>query len=227
MISLLVPSRGRPDNIRRLIDSLGDCQTYGYELLVRLDEDDRTKKKYPYFDNSPCPDVTYFIGPRVLMSQNWNELAAHAKGDILWHGGDDVTFRTIGWDQIVRAAFPPDNIALVHGHDLSPNGDWLATHGFLHRKWVDTVGYFVPPYFSSDYNDMWLVDVAHMIHRRIYVPIVTEHHHPAHGKGEWDLTHMERLERHKQDNVDALYRSEEMGDKREMDAAKLMDVMEH
>lgn len=220
MISLLVPSRGRSFNITRLWLSVAETVRGDWEMLVRLDDDEATA--YPSFGN-----LTYYTGPRQIMSQNWNELATHAKGDILWHGGDDVTFRTIGWDSIVRAAFPPDNIALVHGHDLSPNGDWLATHGFLHRKWVDTVGYFVPPYFSSDYNDMWLVDVAHMIHRRIYVPIVTEHHHFAFGKGEMDQTHRDRLARHEADGMDGLYRSEEMGDKREEDAAKLMDVMEH
>ena len=44
----------------------------------------------------------------------------------------------------------------------------FLTHGFLHRNWVETVGYFVPPYFSSDFNDTWLNEVADMIGRKIY-----------------------------------------------------------
>jgi hypothetical protein len=219
VISLLVPSRARPTNITHLYHSLCDCGwTEGWELLIRLDDD----------DDSSYPDILnthYFRGPRTTMSVYWNELAEHASGDILWHGGDDVVFRTINWDTIVRAAFPPDDIAFVHGHDLSPNGHWLGTHGFLHRRWVDTVGYFVPPYFSSDYNDMWLVDVSDMIDRHVYIPIVTEHLHPSHGKGEWDITHMERLERHTADDMDGLYRSPEMVQNRMDDADKLRGVM--
>lgn len=218
MISLLVPSRARPDNITRLWKTVNSTVWGEWELLVRIDDDDPST--YPTRFN-----LTYVTGPRILMAQNWNELAERATGDILWHGGDDVVFRTIGWDDIVRTAFPPDDIALVHGHDLSPNGDWLATHGFVHRKWYDALGYLTAPYFSSDYCDMWLVDVAQMIERRVYVPIVSEHLHPAHGKAEWDITHEERLARHTADDVDALYRSPEMVANRLADAEKLRKVM--
>lgn len=189
-----------------------------WEMIVRLDDDDEAV--YPKRWN-----LTYIRGPRIVLSECWNECYAVAQGDIFWHGGDDVTFRTIGWDEIVRAAFPPDNIAFVHGHDLSPNGHWLGTHGFLHRAWVDAVGYFLPPYFSSDYNDVWLVDVADIIDRHVYVPIVTEHWHPDFGKSEKDQTYYDRIARHVADDMDGLYRSPEMVEKRMVDAEKLRVVM--
>lgn len=220
MISLLVPSRQRPEGVKRLLRSIETTVWGEWEMIVRLDDDDETVDNYPTH-----PSITYLSQPRSLMANNWNDAAEHSHGDILWHGSDDMVMRTIGWDQIVRDAFPPDHIALVHGHDLSPNGDWLATAGFIHRVWYDTLGFITAPYFSSDYCDSWLVDVSQALERRIYVPIITEHHHPAHGKAEWDLSHLERLERHKADDVDALYRSPEMVQKRTDDAAKLRELM--
>ena len=105
---------------------------------------------------------------------------------------------------------------------MGGNGANFGTHGFIHRNWVDTVGYFVPPYFSSDYNDTWLNDVANMIDRRIYVDIKTEHMHPAFNKGPMDQTHIERLQRHQEDNVDALYATKLP--ERQADADKFIDA---
>lgn len=191
-------------------------------MIVRLDDDDPVLDRYPLTE--PIEGVRFLIRPRTLMSDNWNECAAESTGDILWHGGDDVVFRTLGWDEIVWSSFPEDGIAFVHGHDLSPNGNWLGTHGFVTRRWVDAVGYFCPPYFSSDFNDTWLTDLADRVDRHIYVPIVTEHLHPSFGKGEWDLTHRERIDRHWKDNMPEMYDS--LVTKRQEDADKLRAVME-
>lgn len=218
MISILVPSRGRPENIRRLHESLETTTEGRWELLVRRDHDDPKWGEYETF-----PHLLYVTGDRLLLSQLWNDLAVYALGDILCHGGDDITFNTPGWDRIVREAFPEDQIAFVHGDDLGGKGDTLGTHGFLSRKAVKTVGYFMPPYFASDYNDLWWNEVYESIGRRIFVPIVTEHHHPAFGKGEWDLTHQERVERHEAENVDQIW--VDTADKRIEDAAKLEAVI--
>ena len=63
------------------------------------------------------------------------------------HCGDDLTFDTPGWDGVVREAFEqtPDKILFAYGNDLGPHGETFGTHGFVHRRWVETLGYFVPP----------------------------------------------------------------------------------
>jgi hypothetical protein len=155
----------------------------------------------------------------------WNECYARANGNILMHCGDDIVFRTPSWDTIVRETFAQstDKILLVHGDDMTPNTDALATHGFLHRRWVETVGYFVPPLFSSDWNDVWLTEVADMIGRRVKIPIVTEHMHYSFGKAERDANTNEREERGLRDKVVELFESTKAD--RIRDAAKLREVM--
>lgn len=220
MISLLCPTRGRPANMRRFAGSAWETSRGDVQIIWYVDNDDWTSITEAQFLGT-----TPVVGPRKVLSQCWNACAARAKGEILGHMCDEVVFRTPGWDDRVCEAFEryADRIAFVHGRD-GIHDERLGTHGFLSRRWVDTVGYFVPPYFSSDYNDTWLTTVANMIDRRVFLPgVFTEHMHPSVDKAELDQTHMDRLERHVRDRVDDLYES--LAREREADASKLRSVM--
>lgn len=216
MISLLLPSRGRPDQLRRFYDSAMETASIpkDIEVVVYVDNDD---VGYDY----RLPRLRYNRGDRIILSQMWNKCHEIALGPIYGHMGDDIIFRTPGWDVMVKDAFRkfPDRIAFVYGDDVSGNGVNFGTHGFIHKRWIDTVGYFVPPYFSSDYNDTWLNDVSSLIDRHVYVDMKTEHMHFVFGKGEKDKTHEERLARHSNDRVDEIYAGKKQ--EREADAAKL------
>jgi glycosyl transferase/beta-hydroxylase protein BlmF len=225
LISILVPSRGRPSALARMIMSSAKTALHPRRVqwVVRLDDDDPMLDRYLH---PPFAGVSYLTGQRELLSECWNECAAAARGEILMHCGDDLTFDTNGWDQMVRDAFEavPDRIAFVYGDDLSPNFPDLGTHGFVHRRWVETVGYFVPPLFSSDWNDVWLTEVAQMVGRDVPLPqMVTEHHHWSFGKADRDQTHVEREERGERDRVVELFKRTRP--ERERDAEKLRAVM--
>lgn len=235
MISLLVPSRGRPNRCQAMWRSaLATARDPDLvELLLYLDDDDPTRAAYRnWIAAADHRHILAVDGPRILLTRTWNVLAEHATGEILWHGNDDVTFHTPEWDEQVRQAFElvPDRIALVYPRDGIQN-EGLATLGFLHRRWVDTLGYMIAPYFSSDYGDTWNNDIAVMLGRRRYLrDVYCEHLHPVAGKGtygplgtEWDLTHQERLVRHRADNVDQRYL--ELLGERQAAAAKLRAVM--
>lgn len=171
--------------------------------------------------------MTEVVKPRDMLSQLWNDCAAEAHYEVMMQCDDEVIFRTESWDKLVLEAFDriPDKIAFVHGQDLHQPAGQFGTLGFLHRRWVDTVGYFTPPYFSCDYGDTWLNDVSNMIGRRVYIPeIITEHMHPVAGKAQWDTTHMERLNRGSRDDVGGLYAR--LAPKRAEDAQKLRAVMQ-
>jgi hypothetical protein len=220
-ISILCPTRGRPDQFARMVDSALDlaARPEAVEVVAYFDNDDPAGYQAGRY--------RAVRGPRILLSEAWNECRGAAAGPIYMHAGDDLIFRTRGWDGLVRDAFGqhPDRIVFVHGDDGAPayNGDF-GTHGFLHQNWVEAVGYFVPPYFSSDYNDTWLNDVANRIGRRQYLPaLLTEHMHPDWGKAELDQTHRDRIERGQRDGVGAIYEQHEPD--RARDAQKLRAVM--
>ena len=220
MISLLCPTRNRPQNVERLIESATAMAAGSIEFVFYTDND--APLPASIIDR---PDVTAIIGPRIVLSETWNACYRQATADVFMHCGDDIVFRSPSWDARVLAAFNrhPDGIVFVHGDD-GVYGARFGTHGFLHRKWAEAVGYFVPPYFTSDFNDTWLNDVANMIGRRVYLSdVVTEHMHPAFGKAEWDLTHRERLARHEADRPGDLYDAKAA--ERDRDADILRKVM--
>lgn len=212
LISILLPTRNRPDFMEKMIFSAVDLakDKGNIEFILYMDFDDHESHKKLSEIHLKFPYVTGIMGSRtpsghhVNLSIMWNECYRMSKGSIAMHAGDDIIFRTQDWDQIVRDKFNEydDKIVFVYGNDGNPdyrNEDntrsVFGTHGFLHRNWVKTVGYFVPPYFTSDYNDTWLNEVARTIKRDAYVDVLTEHMHPSLGKHEWDATHQERMQR--------------------------------
>lgn len=213
MISILLPTRKRPRNIERLMHSIKATTVGECEVLAYIDADD---------DSEQIKDVHYVQGPRIVLSQCFNECYKHATGDIVMFCSDDVAFRTKKWDEQVIAAFPEDKIAFVHGDD-GVNGDRFGTHGFLSRTWVDKVGYVLPPYFSADYSDNWVNALADSIGRRIYIPAMFEHLHPSLGKAAVDQTFQETRERYARDKVAQKY--DELEAVRTLDSEKLKDVI--
>lgn len=216
MISILCPTRGRPDQYAAMRDSALETATgHEIQIVAYLDQDDPDRLRYP----DAC--ALQITGPRLTLSETWNRCADHAAGDILMHAGDDIRFRTPGWDRIVEDEFQrwPDRIVLVHGDDGGDHPQQFGTHSFVHRAWVDAVGYVVPPYFESDMADVWLNELADQLGRRVKVDILTEHLHPLWGKGELDRTHRERLERHTAQDPAALY--EQLAPERAADLEKL------
>jgi hypothetical protein len=225
-IAVLCPTRNRPDNVARLAASAWEhaADPDSVELVFYEDEDapGSVPDSLAAFDG-----VRVVRGPRIVLSDMWNRCAAAAAADILMQCGDDIVFATPGWDKLVTGAIEsyPDRIVLAYGRDGTPiHGDDFGSHGFVHRRWTDTLGYFTPPYFSSDYGDTWLNDLAARIGRKHFIPgLLTDHLHPAAGRAEWDQNHRERLERHAQDDVAAIW--ERTGPERKRDAAKLRAVL--
>lgn len=229
MISLLCPTRNRPDNVRRMYRSALENAAGPVEALFYVDED--APKSVPGEElrelghelTGTVPSVCVVPGPRITLSDMWNVLARSANGEIMMHCGDDIVFRSKDWDLQVINTFNayPDRIVFVHGNAMD-YGERFGTHGFLHRRWVQTVGYFTPPYFASDYADTWINDVADMIGRRHYLPdVITEHMHFVFGKAPLDATYQERLDRH--GNAVQLYES--TLDQRQEAAEKLRAAM--
>jgi hypothetical protein len=149
------------------------------------------------------------------MSETANKLIPFVKEDIFFCGGDDLIFRTENWDQMVISKFDEmdDKIALLFGHDLYQTE--LATHPIVHRRWVEALGYITPPYFSSDYSDTWLTELADNLGRKFKLGFINEHMHFTLGKSALDSTYLENRNRFNQDNPPELYKSLE--DKRKED----------
>jgi hypothetical protein len=220
MISLLTPTRKRPQRLRAMIDSVLATAYMRPEILCYVTPEDDS------YDPLVFPEVHFVVGERLIMSDLWNALIPHAAGNIFMLCADDVLFRTKNWDITVEAAFAEsaDKILLCYGDDGGPNGKTFATLPFVSRQWVNTIGYFTGPGFSADFSDTWPQDVAEMIGRKKLLPILTEHCHVMWGKAPDDQTYQENRERMARDKTPQLYASRIA--ERQRDAEKLRAVMQ-
>ena len=131
-ISLLLPSRKRPVQIRRMIESARDTATFPdrVEVVARFDEDDHGSAE----EARKCGAVV-IIGPRHReITRMWNECFDVCHGSIVQQSNDDQVIVGKGWDVMVQNAFDevPDKILLVHGNDTLGHGGNLApTHSCI------------------------------------------------------------------------------------------------
>jgi hypothetical protein len=225
MISILAPTRKRPQNIKRLVDSIVNTVNVieNIELLVYIDDDDA--ESIPALSEAAeRVSVNAVQGNKLIGSQMYNELGKIAQGDIIMFAADDIVFGTLAWDVTVETNFAglEDKILLVYGNDGFQNGR-IATHGFIHRHWVDIVGYVLPPKLASAYTDEWVTDLAKRVNRCQYEEkIIVEHMHPAAGKASTDETYQKRIE--VAGDIGAYYKSLEAD--RIADAQKLQQFID-
>lgn len=190
MISILTPTRGRPENVRRLVNSALSTAKFPdqVEILFYVDFDDES---FPF--ELEAPNVRIIRGPRMWLSLLQNILYANCNGEIVMYAGDDLVFKTQNWDEIVTNAIEnyPDKLVLVYPNDLATHGRSMAIHGFLHRNWISAVGCWVAPGRGSLY-DLWHTEVARKIGRLHYledVHIAHVHYRQGEGLASFDETY--------------------------------------
>jgi len=190
MISILTPTRGRPGNVKRLVNSALSTARFPdqVEFLFYVDLDDDS---FP--SEIESTNIRVIRGPRMWLSVLQNILYANCKGEIVMYSGDDLVFKTQDWDAKVVNAMEkyPDRLSLVYANDLATYGESLATHGFLHREWIETIGCFLAPGRGS-LSDLWLTDVARKIGRLQYledVHIAHVHYRQGDATAEFDETY--------------------------------------
>lgn len=167
-ISILCPTRGRPEMARRMAESAvaTASDTRGLEILFYLNEDDPQVMDYRH-----GPYTVFIMGKDGPTSYAWNELAKRAAGDILMLMGDDAVFKTAGWDVLLRDRVKNGLPHVYQLHDHAPvavlsfdDGRSPLSEGHPHpaitRAVYNRLGYLACPMFRHFYVDTWLVELA-------------------------------------------------------------------
>jgi hypothetical protein len=189
LISVLVPTRHRPVNVKKVISSALETadQPNKIEFLFYVDDDDSTFPK-----SVINKQVKVINGPRVWISMMLNILYANSNGEIIMYGGDDMVFRSQSWDTVVRNEFNEvlDKICLVYTNDGVKQSQDIARHGFIHRKWFSVLGSAFPSGRVIPI-DLWCTDIAKQLNRIRYIEeIIIEHvHYRQGGKAKLDPTY--------------------------------------
>ena len=202
-ISIITPSRGRPDKLLRMARSAwaradGPAEV---EIIVGVDPPDAENYRRAVMEEINSGDKDFCHGMVLVMlppdvagkvGKAWDWMwKNHAYGDIALLGNDDIIFQTQGWDSKVYDAIEsfPGRLGMVWCED-GINGGRHAAFPFVSRQWIEIVGHFTPGIFRFGYNDTWIFDVARRANLIRYLPEVTiEHLHFSAGKSPYDETY--------------------------------------
>jgi hypothetical protein len=140
-LAILVPTRGRPHNLKRLANAAKKTCTTDYQIFARLDNDDESK--YPELEN-----VKYSVGDRIFYANSVNETAKAALNEGFTHLailGDDVLPETVGWDEKLISSL--DGLGVVYGSDGLEHlhGQDLPTHVVVPIEMYERLGWIGLP----------------------------------------------------------------------------------
>lgn len=186
-ITVLVPSRGRPDRAGEMYRSAMETAADGGDgtrVLFLVDEDDPTADQYNTrgLPLRIMPPGLFYTGVLNVAARDlWDEV------DVLGAFGDDVIFRTAGWDDRVRETLRTPGMA--YGDDLI-HGEAHPSAVFMSSRIAMALGWLALPYTTHQWaDDAWKVMGQTLGILRFMPKVVVEHMHPAVEKAAWDATY--------------------------------------
>lgn len=206
---VIIPSRGRPDNLARCIDYLKQ-NSFVSDFVVGLDSDD--EQNYPRIDG-----VMYEVGERKLMIATLNDIAMKYVDKYLFLTflGDDNIVTTNGWDAAMSVTLAKNGYGIAYGNDLLQE-DRLPTSIMITSNIVKALGFMAPPTQKHLYADNFWQALGKGLGSYYYFPSVYwEHLHFSNGKSEKDDIYAEANsdDRYKEDReAFAKYMSEQYVD---------------
>jgi hypothetical protein len=180
-ILILVPTRERPENARRLVKAVTGTATLQTDIVFAVDDDDHS------YDDLVFGSAPVIRGPRRDVAAWTNDLAAALADDyrFLASLGDDHVPVTPGWDEKLVTALA-GRMGVAYGNDLYQGEHW-PTAVMIPSPLVAALGYMCPPGPQHLYIDCFWKRLGQDLGVLEYLPdVVIEHRHPHAGKAEWD-----------------------------------------
>jgi hypothetical protein len=189
-LTVIVPSRGRPEQATALARAFESTCTGDTRLVFAVDTDDPRQAEYSPLIRNGRVDVA--INTSTTMVEALNRTALALLGDpeqmsiAVGFMGDDHCPRTLGWDMRYLEALTAMGTGMVYGDDLLQGGR-LPTQVAMTSDIVRTLGYMVPPVLRHMYADNFWLTLGRSAGCIRYLPeVVIEHRHPLANKAEWD-----------------------------------------
>lgn len=163
-LSVLLPTRGRKDILKRSLLSLADRadDATKLEMLLAFDDDDTESSDYCVENVLPDLDqrgVKYTIMqfPRlgyIRLNEYVNAMAKAAQGRWLMFWGDDAVMESSGWDSRILEV-NEFRVLRIPTHNSHP----YAIFPIVPKKWVDILGHFS----SHQLSDSTVSQIGYML----------------------------------------------------------------
>lgn len=198
-IQILIPTRDRPEILKRLIKSWLATNKGKSVLNIIIDGDQKELYDFlfkPPYINKGIVITTYNKRYMLAVKLNMAEYGV-MRGD--WNGelplalafmGDDCVFRSEDWEERVYDKLV-ENKGLVYCNDLL-KGEEIPNNVFIHVEILKKLGFMCPSVLQHYYIDNYWKDLGIRINNIYYFPdIIIEHMHHANKKAEKDALYTE------------------------------------
>lgn len=192
-VAVVLASRGRPQNVARMLRSIDQTRLCKVEVLLGVDGDDPMLNEYEKVVRNEQKLVTCFkVSPkRQRLNAWWNELALDNLGryNYMIFVGDDNVFVTPGWDSLLVTVLKRHNDAgFATGQDMLRT-DQKFTWAMMSTKQIGAIGYVGPPalvhlcidtawqYIAQETGTKYWVEAAVIEHRhyaRTDIPVAKD-----------------------------------------------------
>lgn len=205
-LAVIVPTRGRPDNIRRLLGAWDRTDAWDVaDLVLAIDADD--PRVHGYHDlvlevarqaplQAPTIDrlrpFEYATWQPMVRKLNAAAVALVGEGRYfaLGFAGDDHVPRTKGWAQTYLKHLHEMRVGMVYGDD-GYQGAALSTEWAVTANAVQAIGAMVPAPVDHLYCDNAMMDLYGGAGMLAHLPMVhIEHLHPFTGKAAADAQYL-------------------------------------
>lgn len=177
---VLVPSRGRPHNIARLLDAMDQTCRGDTTLVVGVDDDDPTLAAYQAFS-----DLELVVRPGLQRELvRWLNVLAVPRAErykFIGHIGDDNVPRTVGWDVRICESLERNRFCFTDDLDPGREPGSLSLTIFMQSSVVRTLGYMGPPQIQHMYVDPSWYAWGKATSIEFLSDVVIEHMHYAIG----------------------------------------------
>lgn len=188
LISLLHPSRGRPDQAYktyRAWESKSNLSTYDLDYVLSLDNSE--PNKLAYINNN----IDFIVNDNQSVVEATNHAAKVSKGDILIYLSDDFDCPE-NWGPLVLKEFEGvEGPCLLKVDDcLQPFNIRVLTIPIMNRALYERLGYFWNPDYKSMFVDQDLYEVCAKKGWLKFAPhLKFPHNHHSVGKAQNDETY--------------------------------------
>ena len=195
LISILLPTRGRTDQLDRSISSLIDRadSPESIQWLLGFDNDDL--ETYNWFAKNTLPKIVESGGRYTCMSFNpigyvklheyVNGLAAKALGNWFVFWNDDAVMKTTGWDTEIISHTGEFCLQAFDTHNKHP----YSIFPIVPREWYELIGHLS----LHQLNDAWLSQIAWMLDIVKPIPVEVLHDRADLTGNNLDATYKNRI----------------------------------
>lgn len=172
-ISVLLPTRGRPEHLFRALQSLS---TGDAEIIIGADSDDPALTEYGKLNAMSGRQCRKWLVHESFptLAQKVNNLLSLATGDVIFQMVNDMVVTEPDWCDRIRQAVSdnPDPTIFYSfvGHD-----ERKASLPILRRAMVEDLGWFCPPHYPFWWSDSHFTEIVRMSGKGCGIDLGVQH----------------------------------------------------